>query len=49
MDKSKPAGKNPAQKIDSATVEDLKEGVGILERIAGIFISIVSIFKSKGK
>jgi len=40
---------NKNQKINSGTVEDIKEGVGILERIAQIFVSIFSIFKSKEK
>lgn len=33
----------------SGTIEDIKEGVGILEKLVNIFISIVSIFKSKKK
>ena len=31
------------------TLEEIKEGAGILEKIAEIFISIFSIFKSKQK
>lgn len=36
-------------KNNSGTIEDIKESVGILEKLAGIFISIFSIFKSKKK
>lgn len=43
------ASDNTKQEMKSDTVEDIKEGVGILERIAQIFVSIFSIFKSKEK
>jgi hypothetical protein len=33
--------------ISSGTIEDIEQGVGILEKLAKIFISIFSIFKSK--
>lgn len=36
-------------KDNSGTIEDIKESVGILEKLTGIFISIFSIFKSKEK
>ena len=39
---------NSAQ-INSETLKDVKESVGILEKLANIFISIFSIFKSKEK
>lgn len=39
---------NSAQ-INSETLKDVKEGVGILEKLANIFISIFTIFKSKEK
>ena len=37
------------QENKSGTIEDIKEGVGILEKLTAIFISIISIFKSKKK
>lgn len=39
---------NSAQ-TSSETLKDVKESVGILERLANIFISIFGIFKSKEK
>ncbi len=35
--------------INSETLKDVKESVGILEKLANIFISIFAIFKSKEK
>ncbi len=35
--------------INSETLKDVKESVGILEKLANIFISIFTIFKSKEK
>lgn len=41
--------KGTKQISKSGTVEDIKEGVGMLEKLANIFISIVSLFKSDKK
>lgn len=34
-------------RTNSETLNDVKESVGILEKLANIFISIFTIFKSK--
>lgn len=36
-------------RTNSETLNDVKESVGILEKLANIFISIFTIFKSKEK
>lgn len=47
--KVKVKDKISSTQINSETLKDVKEGVGILEKLANIFISIFSIFKSKEK
>ncbi len=37
------------QEMKEGTIEDVKEGVGILERIANVFKTIFELFKSKEK
>lgn len=47
--KVKVKDKISSAQINSETLKDVKEGVGILEKLANIFISIFTIFKSKEK
>lgn len=47
--KSTDTNKTQKNEIKNGTIEDIKEGVSILEKVAQIFISIFSIFKTKEK
>jgi hypothetical protein len=47
MDKIKiNTGRNSVEKKNSGTIKDINDSIGILEKLANIFISIFSIFKS---
>ena len=47
--KVKVKDKISSTQINSETLKSVKESVGILEKLANIFISIFTIFKSKEK